>query len=196
MVTWIAQKLVLEKNDIRLSSLRKEHIPDLWQLAQDERIWRHYIYDCSDESRFKSLYQPALEAMKAGREHCFVIEDKAGNLMGSTRFLAIDPAHRKLEIGWTWLHPDFWGTDVNRLCKWLLLKHCFEALKTVRVQVKTDENNERSRKAILKTGAKFEGILRNEFIRDDCSYRNSAYYSITEEDWPMVKHRLQSAAPV
>ncbi len=102
----------------------------------------------------------------------------------------IQPNHKKLEIGWTWLHPDYWGTEVNLECKLLLLTYCFEELKTYRVQFKTDENNIRSRKAIEKIGGKFEGILRHDMIRDNGTKRNSAYFSIIDSEWGDVKRAL------
>ena len=98
--------------------------------------------------------------------------------------------HKKLEIGSTWLHPDYWGTEINFECKLLLLTYCFEALHTIRVQLKTDENNIRSRKAIQKIGGQFEGIFRNDMIRDNNTKRNSAYFSIIDEEWEDNKLKL------
>lgn len=129
--------------------------------------------------------------MERGIEHCFVMIDQADQrIIGSTRFLNIEPANRKLEIGWTWMHPDYWGSAVNFECKLLLFSYCFETLNIARVQIKTDELNIRSRRAIEKMGAHFEGILRNDMIREDGSYRNSAYYSVIIQDWPKVKSVL------
>ena len=102
----------------------------------------------------------------------------------------IFPKHKKLEIGSTWLHPGYWATEINLECKLLLLTYCFEELKAVRVQLKTDENNIRSRKAIEKIGGQFEGVLRNEIIRDNGTKRNSAIYSIIDEEWTAKKERL------
>ncbi len=99
--------------------------------------------------------------------------------------------HRGLEIGWTWLTPALWGTGFNYECKLLLLTHAFEKLHMIRVYLKTDENNLRSRTAIGKIGASFEGILRNHMIRDDGTYRHSAVYSIIESEWPEVKLSLK-----
>ena len=113
----------------------------------------------------------------------FVIYHKVHKkIIGATRFLDIQAQHKKLEIGWTWLHPNYWGTTVNLECKLLLLTYCFEKLNAIRVQFKTDENNIRSRKAIEKIGGKFEGILRNDMLRDNGTKRNSAYYSIIDSE--------------
>jgi RimJ/RimL family protein N-acetyltransferase len=133
---------------------------------------------------FTREFNNALQEKIKGSQFPFVIFYKPEQrIIGSTRLLYLQPAHRKLEIGWTWLHPDYWHTAVNAACKSLLLAHCFDVMKAVRVQLKTDENNVRSRRAIEKTGARFEGILRNDMIRDDGTYRNSAYYSIVEGEW-------------
>ncbi len=102
----------------------------------------------------------------------------------------IQPVHKKLEIGSTWVHPNFWGSAVNLECKFLLLTYAFEKLHTKRVQFKTDENNVRSRKAIEKIGGQFEGILRNDMLRDNNTLRNSAVYSIIEGEWEENKMKL------
>ena len=129
----------------------------------------------------------ALAALTVG----VVTDDQiAGN--GSTRLLYLQPRHRKLEIGWTWLHPAYWAGPVNPECKLLLLTFCFETLGTSRVQLKTDANNIRSRKAIEKIGGAFEGILRNDMLRADGSKRHSAYYGLIEEEWPGRKAALQA----
>ncbi|MDJ1499626.1 GNAT family protein [Xanthocytophaga agilis] len=104
----------------------------------------------------------------------------------------IQPKHKKLEIGFTWMHPDYWGSSINTECKFLLLHYCFEHLDIQRVHIKTDETNTRSRKAIEKIGGQFEGIIRNDMVRDNGTKRNSASYSIIDQDWQHIKaHLLQ-----
>ena len=119
-----------------------------------------------------------------------IIHKQDGKIIGSTRLMHIDPPHRKLEIGWTWLHPDYWATAVNLECKLLLLSFCFETLQAVRVQLRTDERNIRSRKAIAKIGGKYEGILRHDLIRDNGTFRNSAYFSLIHTEWSDAKTNL------
>ena len=99
----------------------------------------------------------------------------------------IEPVHKKLEIGWTWLHPEYWASEINLECKLLLMTFCFEEWNAVRVQLKTDENNIRSRKAIEKIGGQFEGVLRNDMIRDNGTNRNSVYFSILDTEWEMKR---------
>jgi RimJ/RimL family protein N-acetyltransferase len=129
--------------------------------------------------------------MKSGSEYTFTITDNRINMMvGGTSFLDIQPGTRSLEIGRTWIAKYLQGTGFNEECKLLLLKFCFEEMKTIRVFFKTDSNNIRSQKALEKIGAKYEGIHRNHMIRDDGTYRHSVYYSIIEDEWEDVKKLL------
>lgn len=191
MNPWIKKQTHLTGQSVKLVPLEKTHFDELANIACDERIWKFYAVDCANHAIFMREFTEALAEQERGTQFSFVIfHNEQQKLIGSTRFLSIQPKHRKLEIGWTWLHPGYWATEVNAECKLLLLTHCFEELSTVRVQIKTDENNTRSRKAIEKIGGQFEGILRNDMIRENGTYRNSAYYSITDSDWPLVKEKL------
>lgn len=191
MDDWKDQPGALTGRHTVLVKLEKAHFPALEQVAGDKRIWEHYAFDCSAHDVFLREFNKALAEREQGNQFPFVIFDGHDRkMMGSTRLLYLQPAHRKLEIGWTWLHPDYWHTAVNAECKLLLLTYCFETMKAIRVQLKTDANNVRSRKAIAKTGAKFEGILRNDMIRDNGTYRDSAYYSIIDDEWPPCKQKI------
>jgi RimJ/RimL family protein N-acetyltransferase len=137
------------------------------------------------------VFANAIEERERGTQFPFVIfHREQQKIVGSTRLMNIEPAHRKLEIGWTWLHPDYWATAVNLECKLLLLTFCFEQLLAIRVQLKTDENNIRSRTAIQKTGATYEGTLRHDWLRPNGTIRNSAYYSIIYTEWEQKKPAL------
>jgi len=114
-----------------------------------------------------------------------------GRYVGMTRYLNIEEAHKKLEIGSTWYAPSTWGGPVNPECKLLLMRHAFEALKFNRVEYKTDVRNARSRAAILKLGATQEGIFRKHMIMADGHVRDSVYFSIVDTDWPAVKAGLE-----
>lgn len=188
---WRKFPLDLVGETVDLISLDKNHIDELTELGGNKNIWTFYAVDGSNKMKLKENLETALEEREKGIQYPFVVFDKTqGKMIGSTRFLDVQPQHRKLEIGWTWLIPDYWGTNTNTEIKMLLLTHCFETLKTIRVQLKTDENNIRSRKAIEKIGGKFEGILRNDMIRENNTTRNSAYYSITDDDWKITKSHL------
>ncbi len=191
MENWINQPLILESELIKLISLEKKYLPELEQVAKDKRIWEYYPYDGTDSNRFYKTFEIALSDREKGTQFPFIIFHKKDNkIIGSTRFLDIDKYYKKLEIGATWLHPNYWATEVNLECKLLLLRYCFETLKTVRVQLKTDENNIRSRKAIEKIGGTFEGVLRNDMIRDNGSKRNSAYFGFIDDNWKEKKQKL------
>jgi len=114
-----------------------------------------------------------------------------GQLVGSTRFWKVDRKNRKLEIGSTWLSTAWQKTFVNTEAKYLMLRYAFETLNCVRVQLTTDEINQKSRNAILRLGAKQEGIVRNERIMPDGRKRNSVRFSIIDDEWPEVKARLE-----
>jgi RimJ/RimL family protein N-acetyltransferase len=189
---WIDQDTSLKGEFVVLEPLVLYHFDELISLANDARIWEHYIYDGTNPEKMRSILDSALKDKENGTQFPFVIIDKStSGIVGSTRFMDIVPAHKKLEIGSTWLRPDYWATIVNLEAKLLLLTHCFEHLKTFRVQLKTDEKNIRSRKAIEKIGGVFEGILRNDMLRDNGSHRNSAYYSFIDAEWPAKKKALQ-----
>lgn len=178
---------------VELIPLELKHFEELTNLAKESKIWEFIPIDMSNSEKCQLTFTNAMIQREKGTQFPFVIYHKKNNkIIGSTRLMNIEPEHRKLEIGWTWLHPDYWATVVNLECKLLLLNFCFEELKTIRVQFKTDENNIRSQKAIRKIGAQFEGILRNDMIRDNGTFRNSAYFSIIIKDWPIVSTNLIS----
>ena len=191
MINWIHNSTFLTGQIVDLIPLDEKHISVLNLLAKDKRIWEHYTFDGTNSNTFLNILNSAFTERDNGTRFPFTVFHKPENkIIGSTSFLDIQPTHKKLEIGSTWLHPDYWATAVNLECKLLLLTHCFEKLGTLRVQLKTDENNVRSRKAIEKIGGQFEGILRNDMLRDNNSRRNSAYYSIIEEEWNDKKIKL------
>lgn len=191
MTNWIGYPLTLQGQTVDLLSLEEMHFAELETLAKDKRIWEFYPFDGSDPGTFLNVFNTAITEREKGNQFPFVILHKRENrIIGSTRFLDIQVKHKKLEIGSTWLHPDYWATEINLECKLLLLTYCFENLHAVRVQLKTDENNLRSRKAIEKIGGRFEGILRNDMIRDNGTKRNSAYYSVIDEEWKEKKLKL------
>jgi RimJ/RimL family protein N-acetyltransferase len=191
MNSWIDYPIVLKGEAVELHCLEEIHFDELIALANDKRIWAHYPFDGTNPERFHALLKGLIAARETGHRFPFVIVQKAtGKLIGSTSYIEIVPEHKKLEIGFTWLHPDHWATVVNPECKLLLLTYAFETLEAVRVQLRTDENNIRSRKAIQKIGATFEGILRNDMLRDDLSHRHSAYFSIIVNEWQEKKEKL------
>jgi RimJ/RimL family protein N-acetyltransferase len=190
---WVPENTMLNGDTVELIPLNESHFEELWELAKDERIWEHIPKNMSSRQSALNMFAEAIDEREKGTQFPFVIFHKAQKkLIGSTRLLNIEQQHRKLEIGWTWLHPDYWGTEINLECKLLLLTFCFDQLKTVRVWLKTDENNIRSRKAIAKIGGTFEGIFRQDWIRDNGTIRNTAYFSILANEWTEKKVHLQT----
>jgi RimJ/RimL family protein N-acetyltransferase len=182
---------------VNLVPLEMEHLDDLFATASDPVLWKHIPANCSEKDRFMEVYRDAISDRAKGKQYPFVIYHKLSKKMiGSTRFFEIVPKDRKLEIGWTWIAREYWGSSVNPECKYLLLKFCFEVLSAARVQLKTDEQNTRSRKAIEKIGGVFEGILRKDRLKDNGDHRNAAYYSIIDEEWEPVKQNLENRLAV
>lgn len=188
---WIKSSASLEGTFIKLIPLEEKHFDELEILAKDKRIWEFIPFDMSNAEKCYHVFSNALVEREKGTQFPFVIlHKKEMKIIGSTRFMNMEPKHKKLEIGWTWLHPDYWATAVNLECKLLLLTFCFETLNAIRVQLKTDENNLRSQKAIEKIGARWEGLLRNDWIRHNGTIRNSVYYSIIDTEWENAKENL------
>jgi N-acetyltransferase len=192
MSMWKNLAIVLEGEIVRLEPLERGHEQGLFEAAQDERIWRWMPYDASGSSEgFHSWLEDALAASEAGTEAAFATVDAGtGKPVGSTRYLALRPEHRGLEIGWTWLAPAHWQTGANVEAKLLMLEHTFERLGCLRVEFKTDSRNERSRAALAALPAKFEGIFRKHMLVRGGERRDSAYYSITDDEWPEVRENL------
>jgi N-acetyltransferase len=129
-------------------------------------------------------------ALEADREVPFVVT-VGGVPAGSTRYMSVEPLHRRVEIGWTWLERAQWGNGANVETKYLLLRHAFESWGAMRVEFKTDARNLRVRGALLGVGGTFEGIFRKHMILPD-SIRDSAYYAIVDDDWPRVRELLEA----
>lgn len=181
----------LEGRWIRLEPLNLDHTDALMAASMDSTIWQYLPHKLTTLSDIQSWISEALALQTAGSALPFVIIDQAhGQAIGSTRYMNISPTHRAVEIGWTWLARAVWRTPVNSECKLLLLRHAFETLHCIRVQFKTDQRNERSRRAIERLGAQYEGTLRQHMIMPDGVYRDSVFYSILDSEWPAVKARL------
>ncbi len=188
-----ATAAVLEGSVVRLEPLAAEHEERLFEAAQDAAVWR-WMPRGIPETRedFGSLLGDALAASEAGTEAAFVTLDAGtGKPIGSTRYLAPRPEHRGLEIGWTWLHPSAWGTGANVEAKLLMLQRAFGPLGCMRVEFKTDARNERSRAALSALPARFEGIFRKHMLVRGGQLRDSAYYSIVDDEWPEVEANLR-----
>jgi RimJ/RimL family protein N-acetyltransferase len=191
--TWVTP-VTLEGTRVRLEPLAEQHLEGILDAAQDPGIWTWMPGRLATRDDVEAWSRAALAGAAGGTELPFTTIDRAsGRVIGSTRYLAITPLHRRLEIGWTWLNPAWQRTGANRDAKRLMLGHAFETLGAIRVEFKTDARNERSRAAILALGATFEGIHRHHMLMPDGRLRDSAWYSILAGEWPAVRARLETA---
>lgn len=184
---------VLEGRYVRLEPLTISHVQPLSQVGLDEELWRWIPVPVRTAADMTAYVETALKERDSGLAVPFVqIERASGRVVGSTRYASIERTHRRLEIGWTWVAPAWQRTVINTEAKYLLLRHAFEALGCMRVELKTDSLNERSRAAILRIGARQEGIFRNHMITSSGRIRHSVYFSIIDSEWPEVKSRLEA----
>jgi RimJ/RimL family protein N-acetyltransferase len=182
----------LEGELVVLEPLRVSHAEELWRAAQAPEIWDWLANLGADRELFDGWLRFSLEASAEGREAVFAVRERStGSVVGSTRFLAVRPADRVVEIGWTWFNPVVWRTGVNVETKLLLFRHAFETLGCIRVELKTDARNERSRSAMAALPAQFEGILRKHMTVPTVGVRDSAYYSVVDDEWPTVRANLE-----
>lgn len=190
----IPDPVTLHGRWVTLEPLESRHTADLFAAAQDEDIWR-YLPAAMPRSLadMQTWTANALAVRNAGQMLPFaIVERTTGRAIGSTRYLDYSAFDRHIEIGWTWLGRDWWRTPLNTECKYLLLRHAFETLGCIRVQLKTDVRNERSQRAIERIGGVREGVLRKAVIvPKDGHQRWSVYYSILDDEWPAVRARLE-----
>jgi RimJ/RimL family protein N-acetyltransferase len=180
----------LEGRVVRLEPLAPAHADGLWEASRDPRTWQ-WLSVLQPETRaaFDGWFDDAVAARDSGAEIPLVTLC-GERVVGSTRFLALRPEHGSVEIGWTWLHPSAWGTGANVEAKLLMLGHAFEKWGCRRVELKTDARNDRSRGAMEAMGATFEGIHRKHMLVRDGENRDSAWYSVTDDEWPAVRAGL------
>jgi RimJ/RimL family protein N-acetyltransferase len=191
LIPLVVPPVTLEGRTVRLEPLRLEHAAALASLCEPA-VFEFTSMVLRTQADLEAFISAALEVASRGTEQPFFIRHRdTGEPLGTTRLMTISRHDRTLEIGHTWLGRRAWRTRVNTECKFLLLRHAFEQLHVMRVQLKTDRRNARSRAAIERIGAKFEGILRNQMLVRDGVVRDSAYYSIIDSEWPEVKSRLE-----
>jgi RimJ/RimL family protein N-acetyltransferase len=174
--------------------LSAEHEAGLVGAAVDAEMFQWMPVDmASSREALRAWVAAALGAARAGREVPYaILAADSSRVLGSTRFLELRLEHLRAEIGWTWVTREAWGTGVNVEVKLLLLEHAFEQARLRRVEFKTDARNARSRGALQALGTRFEGILRKHMVVRDGGPRDSAYYSVIDDDWPQVKRGLEA----
>jgi N-acetyltransferase len=189
---WV-EPVVLEGTVVRLEPLSVDHLPGLISVGLDADIWRWMPVAIQSPMDMRTYVETALAGRDSGREMPFAtIEAASGRVIGGTRYLNIEPAHRRLEIGYTWLAPAWQRTAANTEQKLLMIGHAFNDLGALRVEFKTDSLNEKSRAALLGIGATEEGTMRNHMITQGGRRRHSVYFSVIEEDWPQIRMHLET----
>jgi len=191
----IALPMTLEGSVVRLEPIRREHAQLFWDVAKNdvEDIFRWIPYAMQNRGDFEKLVDKAFAEQERGESVVFAtVERGSGKTIGSTRFMNIDRANKRVEIGSTWIAPAWQQTAVNTEAKYLMLRHAFEVWGCIRVELKTDALNKKSRNAILRIGAKEEGTLRRHLVTSTGRVRDTVYFSILDSEWPEVKARLES----
>jgi N-acetyltransferase len=191
----IVTPISLEGTVVRLVPLSREHVELFWDAAKDavDDIFRWIPYAMKTPEDFQKMVEKTLAEQERGESVAFTTTEKnSGKVIGSTRFMNIDRANRRVEIGSTWIAPRWQRTVVNTEAKYLMLRHAFEIWKCIRVELKTDALNQKSRNAILRLGATEEGILRKHRITWTGRVRDTVYFSVLDSEWPEVKKRLES----
>jgi RimJ/RimL family protein N-acetyltransferase len=184
--------VILEGRHVRLEPLTPGHAAGLAEIGLDEDLWRWIPTSVRTAEEMSAYVQTALKEQADGSALPFaLIEKTSGRVIGSTRYGNIERVHHRLEIGWTWVAGAWQRTPINTEAKYLLLRHAFETLGCMRVELKTDSLNERSRAAIQRIGAREEGIFRNHMITSTGRVRHTVYYSIVDSEWPAVKAGLE-----
>ena len=183
--------IYLENEIVQLRPVSLEDVDGIYEAGNHPEIWEHMSVSLLSKDSVQKYVENAIKEREANQTYMFVIIHKETNqIIGSTSFLDIALAHKRVEIGSTWLQPTYWRTNVNSNCKYLLLRYCFEELGLNRVQIKTGHENFRSQKAIERLGATKEGILRNHMIRKEGTIRHTVMYSIIKEEWPDIKQHF------
>lgn len=188
----IVEPVVLEGKVVRLEPMSETHSVGLAAVGLEESLWKWIPTACATREDMAKYVRMGLDDQERGVALPFVtVEQASGTVIGSTRFGNIDAANKRAEIGWTWIAPKWQRTAANTEAKFLMLRHAFETWKCIRVELKTDALNEKSRNAILRIGAKQEGIFRRHMVCSTGRLRDTVYFSIIDSEWPEVNRRLQ-----
>ena len=186
------EPMTLEGTHVRLEPLAPQHLDGIVRAGEDDAVWTWLPYRPTTRAEYEAWLNDALAAQAEGQQLPFATVDRVtGDVVGSTRIFFFYPPDRRVEIGGTWLAPSAQRTPINTESKLLLLTHCFDVLRCVRVELKTDARNTNSRRAIARIGAKYEGVMRKHMLTRGGYHRDSVYYAIVDDDWPDVRRRLE-----
>lgn len=187
------EPITLQGQHVCLEPLEMRHFEALLGVSGDPEIWRFMSFgQLSTPERLRGWIESIQHEPEQGLGLPFaIVQRESGQVCGSTSLYQVNPQHRRLELGRTWLGRAFWRTAVNTESKYLLLCHAFEGLGANRVEIKTNSQNFRSQRAIERLGATREGLLRSYSVWSDGSVRDTVMYSIIRSEWPQVKKRLE-----
>lgn len=186
--TFFETGIILEDDLVRLEPLQEKHFDLLLPTAMENSLWLFTVAKINSVESFRKYFDTALEEKRTKRSYPFAYYHKQEQrYVGCTRFANIEFPHKKMEIGWTWIHPSLQGTGFNKHCKFLLLQFGFETLGLNRIELKTSSLNLKSQKAMLKIGAVKEGVFRRNIVNDDGTIRDTVYFSFIKEEWPEIK---------
>lgn len=189
----IGREILLENDRARIEPLTDAHFDLLLPIALHTELWAFTSSKIKSEADFKKYFDTAMAEKQSGSSYPFALYDKLHRrYAGSTRFANISLPHKRVEIGFTWYHPQLQRTGINKNCKFLLLSYGFETLDLNRIELKTSLLNQKSQGAMLKIGAVKEGILRRHMVNDDGTVRDTVYFSFIKEDWPGIKATIFS----
>jgi N-acetyltransferase len=187
------EPVILEGRFVRLEPLSFSHLPQLCEVGLDEDLWRLIPTPIKNSEDMKMYIETALDEQNRGVSLPFATVEKSSNqAIGSTRFGNIRIKDKGVEIGWTWIAKNWQRTQINTEAKYLMLRQAFEVWRCLRVEFKTDVLNEKSRSAILRLGAKQEGIFRRHVVCQSGRIRDSVYFSILDSEWAEVKKNLET----
>jgi RimJ/RimL family protein N-acetyltransferase len=188
---WITP-VTLSGTNVILEPLSFEHLNGLIEAVKDGELWNLWFTSIPAPEKVDEYIKTALSSTDNAGWMPFVVREKAtGKVIGSTRYCNVDEVNQRLEIGYTWYAASYQRTAVNTECKYLLLAHAFETLNAIAVEFRTHWHNHKSREAILRLGAKQDGVLRNHSKTADGSYRDTVVFSIINQEWATVKRSLE-----
>ena len=193
-MVWPPPPRALEGTIVRMEPLGPEHLDDLRAASENPETWVWMDRRIPVETgAFDRWFDTRTEAARGGAEWPFATVSVAtGQAIGSSSYLSVRPEHAGLEIGWTWLNPSAWRSGANREAKLLMIDFAIDELGCMRVEFKTDARNQRSRAALEGLGATFEGVFRNHMLMPVTGVRDSAYFSITDSEWPAVRSAIEA----
>lgn len=187
------EPVTLRGRHVILEPMVREHAAELYAISRHPELWRLSLLPMDTPEDVAAYVDTAVSGVAAGTTLPFVQRCSAsGELIGSTRFGNIDVFNRRVEIGWTWIIPPRQRSGINTEAKYLLLRHAFEDLGVYRVEFKGDARNEKSRNALARIGAKYEGILRQHMRTADGGQRDSFYFSVIAAEWAATKAHLEA----